>query len=158
MILTVEEELTTSSEFVTESGCRIWTGSIKGNGYGQMRDKRYVHRATWELVNGPIPNGLQVCHKCDVRLCCNDAHLFLGTQLDNMRDANRKGRVNSPEQRKRQHGIMLGNQFARGYKQSAEQQLNRSLSQTGRHHSIKTREKMRASALLREQRKREGAA
>jgi hypothetical protein len=46
----------------------------------------------WELENGPIPAGMDVCHHCDNRLCLNTKHLFLGTRLDNMRDAVRKGR------------------------------------------------------------------
>jgi hypothetical protein len=44
----------------------------------------------WELANGPIPKGMDVLHKCDNRICVR--HLFLGTQLDNMQDRDRKGR------------------------------------------------------------------
>jgi hypothetical protein len=46
----------------------------------------------WELCHGPIPDGLQVLHKCDVRLCANPDHLFLGTNQDNVNDKVAKGR------------------------------------------------------------------
>lgn len=56
----------------------------------------YAHRFAWELKHGPIPPGMQVCHRCDVPLCVNDAHHFLGTQGDNLKDAARKGRLTVP--------------------------------------------------------------
>ena len=56
-----------------------------------------AHRAAWEVANGPIPDGegwhgTVVLHTCDNRLCCNPAHLRLGTQADNVRDMDAKGR------------------------------------------------------------------
>jgi hypothetical protein len=52
-----------------------------------------VHRVAYIVTRGEIPMGLYVCHKCDNRKCCNPAHLFLGTQLDNIRDARSKNRL-----------------------------------------------------------------
>ncbi len=78
------------------SGCWLWRGTVLNTGYGQLsiNGKRvYAHRVAWERINGPIPSGLLVCHKCDVRNCVNPAHLFLGTYKDNTQDAIVKGRI-----------------------------------------------------------------
>lgn len=80
------------------SGCWLWTGALTKLGYGEWQKKR-VHRRMWEYVHGQIPSGphlgtMCICHRCDVRSCCNPDHLFLGTQQDNMADAWVKGRMN----------------------------------------------------------------
>lgn len=54
------------------------------------------HRVAWTLFNGDIPEGMSVLHKCDNPPCCNPAHLFLGTDLDNIKDAVGKGRMKVP--------------------------------------------------------------
>jgi hypothetical protein len=79
------------------SGCWLWTGGAHPNGYGGTSGgKELAHRASWRLFRGPIPKGLHVLHRCDVRLCVNPAHLFLGTQADNLRDCREKGRARFP--------------------------------------------------------------
>ena len=54
-----------------------------------------THRVAWELENGPIPTGMQVCHACDNPPCSNVGHLFLGTQGENLADMVSKGRQNN---------------------------------------------------------------
>ncbi len=81
---------------VDKSGpCWIWTASLSKSGYGAFSDSgKYVraHRYSWELHNGPIPDGLCVLHKSDTRSCVNPEHLWLGTHDDNVKDMRAKGR------------------------------------------------------------------
>ncbi len=75
------------------NGCWLWAGAVDDMGRGAFNGKtRKAHRAAWEFSHGSIPAGLCVCHRCDVPLCCNPAHLFLGTHQENMDDMGRKGR------------------------------------------------------------------
>lgn len=75
--------------------CWDWLGKPHDSGYGRFSIGHRIiraHRFAYELVVGPIPDGLFVCHSCDNRLCCNPAHLWLGSCADNLADMVRKGR------------------------------------------------------------------
>jgi hypothetical protein len=86
----------------TEAGCWIWTGSTNPDRYGCFGvNGRTVgtHRISWFLHHGPIPTmggttSLKVLHHCDTPECVNPAHLWLGTQLENIADCLKKGRHN----------------------------------------------------------------
>lgn len=81
-----------------DSDCWLFRGSHTNLGYGVLHaeGEKRAHRVAWALFNGPIPTGMHVLHKCDVRCCVNPDHLFLGTHKDNMRDMAQKGRAKSP--------------------------------------------------------------
>lgn len=71
--------------------CWLWTGYIKPNGYatfypggGRHVDKVYVHRWAYEATRGPIPNGLEIDHLCNVRHCVNPAHLDAVSRRENL--------------------------------------------------------------------------
>lgn len=78
--------------------CWPWTDYIGRHGYGNFHPdasaQRTVraHRLAYAIEYGCVPAGVLVCHRCDVRSCCNPAHLFLGTQRDNVVDMWAKGR------------------------------------------------------------------
>lgn len=91
--------------------CWLWEGSVcgrPGHSYGRMqvgsgptRGLAYAHRIAYELAYGPLGDGQGVCHRCDVTRCCNPAHLYSGTQADNIRDASSKGHLTVARKRNR---------------------------------------------------------
>lgn len=95
--------------FRREGECLLYTHKLRGDGkgYGQVRIATYsdtegdegyylktwfVHRLAYVLRHGPIPDSIDVLHHCDVRHCVEATHLFLGTDLENSRDCEAKGR------------------------------------------------------------------
>lgn len=78
--------------------CWVWRGHVDEIGYGRFpyEGENKAHRVAYALFNGAIPNGMLVLHKCDNRQCVNPAHLFLGTQKDNMADMSAKDRGVAP--------------------------------------------------------------
>ena len=78
-----------------EDCCWLWVGGKSGRGYGVFwmnGQLRPASRVAYILTYGPVPDDMQICHRCDNPPCCNPRHLFIGTQSDNMRDMVAKGR------------------------------------------------------------------
>ena len=78
------------------SACAMWLGHRLPSGYGTLTDadggKRYAHRVSWELLHGPIPDGLVIRHLCDQPSCVRPGHLEVGTYVDNAADTVAAGR------------------------------------------------------------------
>lgn len=98
---TIEQYVTKFWSYVDKKGpdeCWPWTKAIMTGGYGAFglgtEDglTHKTHRLAWEFTNGPIPEGLCACHRCDNPPCCNPAHLFLATNQENTADKMAKGR------------------------------------------------------------------
>ena len=84
------------AEHETDHGCWLWRGAPTAEGYGRFKlngRTMPAHRAVYERMRGAIPRCMYLCHRCDVRLCCNPAHLFIGTQAENVADCKSKGRL-----------------------------------------------------------------
>ena len=100
MATTVAERFWSKVERKGEDECWPWLAFRDRQGYGRFSIKGQdmsASRGAWIVINGTIPDDLQVLHTCDNPSCVNPAHLFLGTHADNMADKAKKKRVvNNP--------------------------------------------------------------
>ena len=95
MVMSMKERFYKYVQPLPFSGCWIWMGSIHPEGYGRFRVGNMTvgaHRISYRLHHGEIGDK-SVCHICDVPSCVNPDHLFLGTNLDNIKDKQEKGRA-----------------------------------------------------------------
>ena len=88
----VEERI----ERIPFSGCWIWMGGLKTNGYGVSGD-RIAHRASYEAFKGQIPPGLEIDHLCRVRCCVNPEHLEAVTHQQNIQRGEQAQRTHCPK-------------------------------------------------------------
>lgn len=91
------------------SGCWLWTGFCDAIGYGRLHceDEALAHRSSYRAFVGPIPDGLELDHKCRTRSCVNPAHLEAVTHSENMRRSDFSGHRNRKKTR-----CIRGHQFS----------------------------------------------
>lgn len=97
-----------------ENGCWLWTLRKNEHGYGTINGA-LAHRCVWASIIGPIPDGMCVLHKCDVPACINPEHLYIGTQLDNIRDRTKRGRGNAGQTWKQKNPKQKQTHCVRGH-------------------------------------------
>ena len=130
------------SRTINVGECMLWTGSVR-RGYGQITTRGHawgqehrVHRLVLQLIWGRkfTPQEL-VLHRCDVKLCINPKHLYLGTAKQNTADIYARGKPYNPT----------------GYKHTPEAIENMRNAKIGdknpffgRKHTVETKQKMRA--------------
>jgi hypothetical protein len=91
----IDAETRLTSRLKADGDCPVWTGCRNWAGYGKMsvNGKLWAtHRFAYQLANGPIPEGVHICHHCDNPPCCNPRHLYAGSDQTNADDRKTRGR------------------------------------------------------------------
>lgn len=96
-----EQRFWSKVQQVGQDECWNWKGYVGiSNGYGKTSFNNVrgtAHRFAYQIAKGEIPKGLCVLHRCDNKICCNPAHLFIGTLADNVADMVSKNRQHRPD-------------------------------------------------------------
>lgn len=95
-------------KFINDKWCNLFTGPLTKKGYGVAwkYGTNKAHRIAYMDTHGPIPKGQAVLHHCDVRHCIEPAHLYLGTQVENMADMVERDRANKPKGEKNGRAVL----------------------------------------------------
>ncbi len=99
------------------NGCWEWQGKLNIDGYGSFVESKNgkkteirSHRKSYEIFIGEIPEGMQVCHKCNNPCCCNPEHLWIGTPKENTQDCIKKRRFFNGKERAKASGKLTETQ------------------------------------------------
>jgi hypothetical protein len=118
-----------------ENDCHVWTAGKTAAGYGEINfdgETKLAHRVAYELLVGPIPDGLLVCHRCDNPSCVNPKHFFLGSSDDNAKDMARKGRGRKSTVR----GLPFGVDVTKAGKYISRVKINGKFARFGTYDSV----------------------
>jgi hypothetical protein len=140
----------------SDEDCWMWLASVVRH-YGQFEinvngawKPAKAHRVAWELSHGcDVPAGLLICHTCDIPLCVNPRHLYVGTDLDNMHDKMARGRWRGGRTAKTMIGA-LNPMFRKHHTAAARVLMRRNRTSTvgslnpmfGKHHTAEAKRKI----------------